>query len=63
MILVFVFKYNLLDIEASEVEYRLKEFWLNSDDEHDCSNNKWSHGYSNTDKAYPDVEVTLTKRF
>ena len=23
----------------------------------------WSHGYSYTDKAFPDVEETLTKRF
>ena len=61
MIRVLIFKNKLFDIEASEVEYRLKEFWLNSDDEHDGSNDKWYHGYLNSDKAYPDVEETLVK--
>ena len=39
MIRVLIFKNNLLDIEASEVEYKLKEFWFNSDDEYGGSNN------------------------
>ena len=61
MIRILIFKNKLVDIEASEVESRLKEFRLNLND--DDSLTEEFHGHSSTDQVYPCVEETLKKRF
>ena len=58
---MLIFKNKLVDIEASEVESRLKEFRLNLSDDDSLTGE--FHGHTSTDLVYPCAEETLKKRF
>ena len=62
MIKDFIFKDKLIDIETSEVESRLKKFWLKLSDDND-SLAEGFHEYSDMDQVYRCAEESLKKRF
>ena len=61
MIRELVFNKRLIEIEASQVEYRLNKFWLGLSDDDSITGKL--HGYSSVEQVYSRVEETLKRRY